>query len=210
MSIDDQTLADVEAENRRLRTEVELLRAEIESFPNCRSCGWKGGTHELGCGAPEGIEVSRLRTALERIAQANVDWTKGPAFNVNILQAIAEAALTPTTGGTPATCASWCGARWRDVAIKDRPGAGHFYGWNEEQKPIYYCTPACRDAARPLNPAPDLSPEKGTGVDITEHGRRMLFHCPSCGAPAGYGCSNGDPLANHCPERGRPSPEASK
>jgi hypothetical protein len=42
-------------------------------------------------------------------------------------------------------------------------------------------------------------------ASLEEHRRRMMSPCGTCGAPAGYNCSNADPLANHCPGRGEPT-----
>ena len=45
----------------------------------------------------------------------------------------------------------------------------------------------------------------GHHIETTEaeaHARKLAYPCPACGAQPLYSCSNDDPLANHCPERG--------
>jgi len=106
-----------------------------------------------------------------------------------------------TTTEHPGTCATWCGTtgddlptRESNVWIYNRAA----YGVNHR-----FCTESCRDAGRPLNPAPaehpTVPPSLHPSVPVDEGGWPCREGapgelCPACESTTGCACSEFDVL----------------
>jgi len=106
--------------------------------------------------------IAELERALNAIEGYDIDWAKGTGDNVNAIAEIARRSLAAerlrmlkridasfdatSPAPVPTVCAPGCGGYADDVP----EGLWFLRGIGDG---ACYCTPACRDAGRPLHPA---------------------------------------------------------